>query len=204
VLNFSPRGERIVMTVVMACWLVAVCAGLGKVWVYANTPGRAADAPMRWPETSHLTRQPGKPTLVMLLHPQCSCSRASVGELALLMARVPGRVTAHVLFYRPANAGPDWGASELRAEAESIPGVIVSTDVDGDESARLGGYVSGQTLLFDAGGELVFAGGMTFARGHSGDNAGRDAVTAIIGGKTPATRRTPVFGCYIGRPKDSV
>jgi hypothetical protein len=144
-----------------------------------------------------------KPTLILLLHPQCSCSRASVGELAVLMARVPDRVTAHVLIYRPDDPGPQWADTQMRAAADAIPGVIVSTDIDGDESARFGGYVSGQTLLFDAAGQLAFDGGITFARGHSGDNAGRTALQTLIRGGVPATRGTPVFGCYLGRPRDT-
>ncbi len=200
--RLSPRAERLILWGVALCWLVAVTAGLSRVWAYANTPGRAADAPQAWPTSSRLARDPARPTLVMLLHPQCTCSQASLGELARLMARVPGRVTAHVLFYRPPDAGPEWMQSGLRAAAEAIPGVSVSTDIDGIESEKLGGYVSGQTFLFDASGTLTFDGGITFARGHSGDNAGRDALQALIRGEAAATRGTPVFGCYLGRPRD--
>ena len=200
--RLSPRAERLILWGVALCWLVAITVGLSRVWIYANTPGRPADAPRSWPVSSRLARDQARPTLVMLLHPQCTCSQASLGELAKLMTHVQGRVTAHVLFYRPPDAGPGWAQGDLRADAEAIPGVTVSTDIDGVESEKLGGYVSGQTFLFDPAGALTFDGGITFARGHAGDNAGRDALQALIQGESPLTHGTPVVGCYLGRPRD--
>ena len=191
------------MAATVACWLITVGLGLGKVWAYANTPGQAAEAPAGWPAGSQLARDDARPTLVMLVHPQCSCSKASMGELEKLMAHVHGKVTAHVLFYRPAGAGPDWTDSDLWRIASSIPGVAVSVDDDGREAARFGGFVSGQTFLFDTEQRLAFAGGITFARGHAGDNTGRTSVQALILQDGPASARTPVFGCALGRPETS-
>ena len=71
--------------------------------------------------------------------------------------------------------------------------MTVSTDIDGIESEKLGGYVSGQTFLFDPSGTLAFDGGITFARGHSGDNAGRDALQALIRGRDRGNQRHPCF-----------
>lgn len=185
------------------CWLVTVSLGLGKIWAYANTPGQTAEAPVTWPAASQLAHEAANPTLVMLVHPQCSCSRASIGELEKLMARVYGKVTAHVLFYRPERAGSGWTDTDLWQAASAIPGVRVSVDEDGREAARFGGFVSGQTFLFAADGRLEFSGGITFARGHAGDNAGRDSLQALILGDGPASPRTPVFGCALGRPVNS-
>ena len=46
-------------------------------------------------------------------------------------------------------------------------------------------------------GDLLFSGGITFARGHAGDNAGRTAIEACAAGQSPGYRQTPVFGCPI-------
>jgi hypothetical protein len=135
----------------------------------------------------------------MLVHPQCACSRASIGELAQLMAHVQNRVTVHLLFYRPVGAGAEWTDTGLWDRAAEIPGVELRIDEDGVEAARFGGFVSGQTFLFGADARLLFQGGITYARGHAGDNAGRESIQAILLDRPAPARRTPVFGCLLGR-----
>jgi hypothetical protein len=191
--------NKVVLGVVVVCWAALVTAGLGRLWTYAMTPGPAADARAQWPADSRVSREPGRPTLVVLLHPQCTCSEATVGELARLIAHAPHGVTVHALIYQPSDMGQDWGGTSLRDQARAIPGVLVSSDVDGNEARRFGGYVSGQTFLYDERGALAFSGGITFARGHSGDNAGVAAIEALLRGDAPKTHRTPVFGCLIGQ-----
>jgi len=74
----------------------------------------------------------------------------------------------------------------------------VVADDNGADAAVFDAATSGQTMLYDAGGRLMFSGGMTGARGHSGDNAGRTALTALINDGRSDTSRTPVFGCLLG------
>ena len=57
---------------------------------------------------------------------------------------------------------------------------------------------SGQTLLFDRDGDLIFSGGITGGRGHSGDNAGRDAIVSLVESGESTLDETPVFGCSLG------
>ncbi len=79
-------------------WLAAVISGLAVVWAYENRPGAAATAPARWPADSALTAAADRPTLVFLAHPQCTCTRASLGELAQVLARSPHPPKTYVLF----------------------------------------------------------------------------------------------------------
>ena len=141
----------------------------------------------------------GRATLVMFAHPQCGCSRASVGELAIIMAHE--NVNASVFFYRPPTESPEWAKTDLWQAAAAIPGVHVFEDPGGHVAQSFGVFTSGQTLLYDSGGHLRFKGGITAFRGHSGDNAGRSAITALLqGGALPATGlpvTTPVFGCSL-------
>jgi len=191
----SGRGPA---ALAVLCWLFAIGAGLQRLWAYAYTPGPAAAAPARWPAESRLPRDAHRPTLVMLLHPHCACSRASLGELAQLMAHVQDKVTVHLLFYRPVGAGPEWSQTDLWDSAAAIPGVDRRIDEEGVEAARFGGFVSGQTFLFAEDARLLFQGGITFARGHAGDNDGRQSLQALIHHRPVSTRRTPVFGCLLG------
>jgi hypothetical protein len=179
-------------------WFAAVGAGLSMLWNYENAPGVVAQsAPTSWPAASGIHRVPGRPALVMVLHPQCPCSRASVGELALVMARVQDVTTAHVLFYKPAGVPANWHQTDLWSAAAAIPGVQVSVDADGVEAARFGIATSGHTLLYDSQGALQFSGGITSSRGHSGDNAGRAAIVSLLQQRVPDRRSTSVFGCSL-------
>jgi len=58
--------------------------------------------------------------------------------------------------------------------------VTIVTDADGAEANRFGAETSGHTLLFDFGRRLLFSGGITDSRGHTGDNAGESAIVALI------------------------
>jgi hypothetical protein len=170
------------------------------MWDYEYSPGDPATAPDRWPAASQLERSPDRATLVMMARPHCPCTRASVHELARLMARVQGRLTAHVLLVRPADEPDGEERSDLWRAAAGIPGVDVVRDDDGAETGRFGALTSGQVVLYDASGRLLFAGGITPARGHEGDNAGRDAVVALVTGADDAPRATPVYGCALTTP----
>lgn len=178
-------------------WLLAVCVGLWVLWGYENTPGTASKPPRIWPGGSRVRREPGLPTLVILAHPHCPCTRASIGELASLMAHTQGRLTASVLFIRPAGFSGDWEKTDLWRTAAAIPGVAAVVDEGGAESGRFGAATSGQTLLYDADGRLLFHGGITGSRGHSGDNAGRSAVVSLVNGGETEREETFVFGCSL-------
>ena len=190
-------APRVWLVPVLVLWTVAVVAGLGRLSVYANDPGPTGVAAASWPETSRLSRSQELPTLLVVTHPQCPCSRASVNELARLMAAARGRVATHVVMYRPTTETADWARTDLWTSVAAIPGVDVILDDDGRESKRFGIAVSGHALLYDANGRLLFSGGMTSARGHEGDNAGRDAITSLILTGHAPIASTRTFGCFI-------
>jgi len=175
----------------------AVIAGSGALWRYASSAGDSGKAPASWPAASALVRSATGKTLVMFAHPQCPCTQASLGELALLMARSGSGLDAYVVFLEPDGVSDEWTHTSRVEEAACIPGVTVFFDKNGREARVFGAATSGQTDLYDAGGRLLFSGGITAARGHSGDNAGRDAI--VEWASTGAARRTctPVFGCAL-------
>jgi len=193
----GPFGSRPVLVACVALWLVAIGSGLGVLVRYSAAPGMAAVAPTVWPVDSHLGRSPTLPTLVMLVHPKCSCSRASLGELAELMTQAAGRVTAHVLFVKPVDTAADWEQGDLKRRAASIAGVTVTIDGAAREAALFGAKTSGQTMVYDAAGHLLFSGGITAARGHAGNNIGRSNALASVNGGAVDARGTPVFGCSL-------
>jgi hypothetical protein len=137
----------------------------------------------------------GRPTLVLLAHPQCSCTRATLNELAEALARARTRPKTYVLFLKPEGFSNGWERTDLWRSAAALPDVTVIRDDDGREARRFGTATSGQTLLYDSNGTLLFSGGITGARAHAGDNAGRRSLVALLNGDRPDRGRTNVFGC---------
>lgn len=132
------RSESVLLTVA-GIWLVLISAGLWALAGYEFTSGGTGNAPTSWPAESRIQRVNGEATLVMAVHPKCPCSKASVGELAKAMVQMQGRVTAHVVFVKPAGHREGWAKTDLWREATAIPGVSVQVDEDGAEAARFNG-----------------------------------------------------------------
>lgn len=165
--------------------------------VYEGTPGRAAVPSVQWPQGNRISLASDHPTLIMAAHPQCPCTRASIAELNSLMASCRGKITAYVLFFKPKGSAANWEKSDLWHSAAAIPGVSALTDEDGREARRFQVFTSGQTMLFNNKGVLLFSGGITSGRGHAGDNVGRSAIVSLVNTGAAKHQRTSVFGCSI-------
>jgi hypothetical protein len=186
--------------VVLLAWTISIGIGMGTFWRYENSPGKRADALEQWPADSSIRLQKDGDTLIVMAHPQCPCTRASVGELAEIMAHTQGRLRTYVVFLKPSDQPVGWEKSDLWESAAAIPGVTVVADVDGTEARRFGVATSGQAMLYDAHGRLLFSGGITSSRGHTGDNAGQSAIIALVNGTTADQSETAVFGCPLFDP----
>jgi hypothetical protein len=194
----QTQSKTILGTALFATvWIGALSFGLKALANYESAPGRVGSVPSNWPHESKIERARTGETLVMLAHPHCPCTRASMGELAQIMARVQGKVRAYVLFLKPKNSDENWEDTDLRRSAAEIPGVSVVTDIDGAEAQRFGAETSGHTLLFAADGRLLFSGGITESRGHAGGNAGENAIVSLANTQASDRATTFVFGCSL-------
>lgn len=195
----SKKG-RFILISAWVSWALVTALGVGVLWSYENAPGASATPPSSWPVDSGISPATDRATLVMLAHPHCPCTRASVGELARLMAQAQGRVTAYVLFLKPAGSADDWEKSDLWQSAARIPDVTVVPDDNGLEARRFHAMTSGQTVVYATAGRLLFSGGITRSRGHSGDNQGRSAIVSILNAEQVDQPETAVFGCPLNDP----
>ena len=204
----NDKTSRAFLAAAGALWALSVAAGSGLLIRYERAPGAQATPARQWPAGVGFEPDSRRFTLVMLAHPRCPCTRASLRELAKLMAREPGRLTAEVLFFRPEGASETWAHTNLWRAAAEIPGVQVRSD-EGGQLARNAFHAatSGQTLLYDAEGRLLFRGGITAARGHEGDNTGESAIRALLagqGGTQTVAGTAPVFGCSLFAPAEGI
>lgn len=178
-------------------WMSTMLCGFGILLRYAFTPGAAVLAPESWPATTRLVRPAGRPALVIFLHPRCACSRASLAELAQLLARDGARAAVYAVFLDPAGMKVGWATTNLWRAAAAIPGVTPVLDREGREAEIFHSGVSGEVRLYDAAGALAYQGGITESRGHEGDNAGRTALATLLAGGVPERTAAPVFGCAL-------
>ena len=110
------QARRWLLPLLVAVWIGSSAAGLWVLWDWDNKPGASAQARAQWPADSVLARDRGRPTLVMLVHPQCTCSRASLTELAELLARARPRPKTFVLFLKPAGIRRRMGTDRSLAD----------------------------------------------------------------------------------------
>ncbi len=176
-------------------WLVVLVGGMALFMSYENRAGIGAEAPGEWPIASRIPKPTDRSTLIVLAHPHCPCTRATINELARLMTGVGDRLAVYVVFIKPAGLEQGWEQSDIWTSATEIPGVKVVSDNQGRESELFGASTSGQSLLYDKNGKLLFSGGITIGRGAQGDSAGAAAIVSLVSEETEAVRVTSVFGC---------
>lgn len=194
--KFACRGNPAIFTMAATVlWVLAIASSL--VWInnHTSSPGNTGVIPAHWPADSRIVLDAHRPTLILFAHPHCPCTAATVRELERLMAVCQGQVNAQVWFIKPAGTSNDWTNTALWHVAASIPGVTVHCDEAGGEGRRFAALTSGQTVLYDQQGRLLFQGGITISRGHEGDNPGLADLAATLNHESPAQIQTPVFGC---------
>lgn len=178
-------------------WLIPVTTGMLVMISYSNTCGAVGTPPSEWPEDCAIQRDADRNTLLMFVHPRCPCSRASVQELARIMAQTGDRAAAFVLFFQPKDKPDNWSHTDLWEDATRIPEVKVISDYGAETATQFAAKTSGQLMLYDAAGRLLFAGGITAGRGHEGDNTGSSSVISLVRGFGQTLSSCPVFGCPI-------
>jgi hypothetical protein len=179
-------------------WLAAVTWGSLALVRYESAAGPDRVAPTEWPGGSKIARSGDAPTLVIFVHPECPCTRASLAELERILVRSSGRVRAFVVVVEETGFATE--ATPIWRAASAVQGVNVLLDPKGMEARIFQAMTSGRTLLYSAAGRLLFAGGITAARGHAGDNEGSAAVSDLLRGGKPERLTTPVFGCPLFGP----
>lgn len=136
--------------------------------------------------------------LVMVAHPLCPCTAASLRQLALISERHPH---LDVCIYFTQISSRDVQKSTNVSIANSIPLAKISYVSENDQRANIGAATSGQVFLFNPDGKQVFNGGLTDGRGVEGDSKGTRSIDQILDGHL-LTATTGVYGCALATPRD--
>ncbi len=178
-------------------WLALISVGFLALMKYEYTPGTPATDSFSWPKDSNMQLMKSASTLVMFVHPHCPCTRASIVELSKIMTRHKDKLSAYVVILSPKTLPAGWEKTDIWLSAEGIPGVTVLKDTDGQEAKLFGSRTSGQTMVYNAQGELIHSGGITAARGQIGDNSAAQVLVASLERQRLRPAKTMVFGCSL-------
>jgi len=119
-----------------------------------------------------------------------------MSDLERLMTEAQGRLQLRVVFFKPTGEADQWIQTDLWRRAKALPDVLLSIDEDGRLGEEFGAETSGMAYLYGVDQKLVFAGGLTPARGHEGDSEGQRAILQYVWEHaSPPTQVSSVFGC---------
>lgn len=193
------------MKVITAIWLALSIFGLIILVGYQSGAGAQGVAPLNWPAKSSVSREIGQKkdnTLLVFLHPQCPCSKATVHQLDLLLTKQSKKNTsAYAVFVLPKGVGSDFAQGDLYKQCQQIDGLTIVEDRDAVEADLFAARTSGQLYIYDKDGQLSFSGGITAGRGHEGDSLGLDRAREILSMKTGEKTVCPTFGCPLENEK---
>jgi hypothetical protein len=183
---------------ISAVMIWAVLVGIGFVWLtdYSTRPGKPANVSAKLPPEIYETLNKTLPKVILFVHPQCACSRATLSELERILAENENRAEVKIFFYKPEQESDDWVKTNLWRQANEMPSVKVGI-MNESEMEKFGVITSGQTIVYDLDGNVVFSGGITYGRGHEGMSRGRKAIEEYLQSGRLSVSETSVFGCAL-------
>lgn len=193
------------MKVITAIWLALSILGIIILAGYQSDAGAQGVAPVKWPAKSSVSRENGQKkdnTLLVFLHPQCPCSKATVHQLDLLLTKQNKKNTsAYAIFVIPKGLGSDFAQGDLYDQCRQIDGLKIVQDRDAIEANLFAARTSGQMYIYDKDGQLSFSGGITPGRGHEGDSLGLDRAKEILSTKAGQKTVCRTYGCALENEK---
>lgn len=178
----------------VAGWLVIVSAGIFCLARYDGTPAPAHGVAAVWPAKTAVDLDRTRATLVIAVHPRCSCTHASLNELARMLPRMREARIVILLLESDKLQGRE---AEFREVASGLRAELVP-DRNGREASLFGLTTSGEVAVYGPHGDLLYSGGITGMRGHEGDNPGEEgAIAAVNRSSTSQPGMAPVFGCSL-------
>lgn len=192
------------VTIASAVWLLAIVVVFGAFTRYHIAAGANANAPDILPASIVCKQSDCKDYhLLFFVHPGCPCTKASWYELERVLHPISTRthVTAIVLEYNYSIPAQDHTeVAKLVGASEFVDVLYLPEQIVRDE---FGVTTSGQCLMYNASKNLVFEGGVTPSRNHTGPNKGIEELLRIAGPqgyklqvpKGQPVAKTRVYGC---------
>jgi len=177
-------------------WLLAI--GSGYCWIMARSfeSGKLVENLVLDLKTTHML-DTAHPTLFVFLHPECPCSAATVEELARISEQCRGELKILGIFSDYSTLPHPSSQSKMWNKVESILGARSLLDADAHLRRSFHAATSGECFLLAPDAHVLYHGGITSSRGHSGPSSGGDAIISYFNGDTMGMVTAPVFGCTL-------
>ncbi|MDA8792481.1 hypothetical protein N9N67_04500 [Bacteriovoracaceae bacterium] len=177
-------------------WSIGIISGLVITYEYSLGSGEKSQLKSSWPNESSLKFNPGKYNLVMFLHPECTCSKASLFHFKEILSEIKhDNLDSKIIFTMPKEKEKEWINSALVKEVKEAGSIQLIFDQSSEEFKRFDAKTSGQAFLFSPSKDLLFNGGITDSRGHIGYNQGEDFIINTLNKRGLASKDVDVFGC---------
>jgi hypothetical protein len=185
------------LLVVYTIWIGLLLIGHTVLFEYELTAGPLTNTKRIFPNKTSIPLTHSRQNLILFLHPACPCSVATVEEFRELMREGEKDSMGTVVFFMPREKESEWSLMPIISSVKRIPNVSVLFDTNGGQAEIFGAATSGHVFVYDGRGILQFSGGITGARGHTGDNQYLEVAKKTIISKNPKFATTPVFGCSL-------
>jgi len=191
----------LIRTALLVTAAAAILAGWFQLLRFSRTPGQQAAAPVMLAANVALPVGARQSPLLVFIHPQCSCTQATLQQLDRLLADLP-ETNRHfptqlvLAVYSSAATG---------SRLPFVPAVWlhhpyrILADTNGQLARRFGAATSGEILLYSPARQLLFQGGITPERAQTGDGPGLESLRKALVSGQPTLRyqQSAVFGCPI-------
>ncbi len=195
--------RRRLIPIALICWAACVVTGFVLLSDHATQPGDSLVTPSLWPSDAPFSAPGERGTLLVIAHPQCPCTRATLAELSSALRGNASPPRIEVVLMATQEGLPLDLRDDLNARIGALPSAHVVLDPGARDAKRFGALTSGHVLLYAADGTLRFSGGITGSRGHEGGNAARFALTQALASLSLALsdpQVAPVYGCPLANP----
>lgn len=177
--------RKLIAFVVGVVWLGAVAWGIHATMSYESTPGKTATTPR-----VQLASHESKWSIVMVAHPMCPCTAASLKALKAVVAEHRDAVECKVVFV----GGRPESVSQNMQLADQIGTASIEWVSEEEAAESYGAFTSGQTFVYGPEGDIAFSGGITPGRGVDQPQFAVKLFRSLFAGKA-AGSSVPVYGC---------
>ena len=124
------RGKLFLVALIFVLCAIGTLAETVALINFETKPGLPPTPPPVWPRQVKVTHVPNKNQIIVIAHPQCGCTQATLQQLAEVTD-----AAVSVLVYRP-DSKSNWGKSPIWQQVRLIKGASVDWDDGGKTAPR--------------------------------------------------------------------